>query len=140
MARNTIRLAKQLNLKRVGVSAIDTGSYVWARAGFLPEVESWQSDNCLGKILRVLESIDGIDWRFREQIYARLHPDRPEGIWFISDLREVVPSTVKPGSHLPIAKVLLIESEASWRGHLELQTEDGRPTRHFNRASDYLGL
>ncbi|MBD8894371.1 hypothetical protein [Roseibium litorale] len=140
LARNSILLAMKLNLKRLGVIAVDTGSYVWARAGFLPESTSWRSENCLGKIFTCLNNLEGVPWELKNEVYSRLNPGRPSGIWYLSDLTEIVTSTRDPNLQLPIGKVLLMESGATWRGHLEFKTQDGEETRHIRRARTYLRL
>lgn len=140
LARNCHEVARELRLARLLVTAVDIGSYVWARAGFLPTAESWQSNNCLGQILSCLDLISDLGWRDRNLIYSRLKPEDPEGLWFVSDLLDVVTSPYPPHAKLPLGKILLIDSKATWRGELLFETDDGELTPHVLRARDYLGL
>lgn len=140
LARNCHAVAKDLKLEKLMVTAVDTGSYVWARAGFLPTAGEWNSDKCLGQILKCLSGIEDLHWRSRELIYERLTGNDPEELWFVSDLTEIVTSPYPPHNRLTLGKVLLIESRASWRGELVFHSSDGQISPHLNRAKDYLKL
>lgn len=79
LARNCYRLARRLNLLRLGVSAVDTGSYVWVRAGFLPCPDSWRSNNCLGKIFHALDELQGLDWKLKTTFTVDWTRKNPRG-------------------------------------------------------------
>ncbi|WP_050579472.1 GNAT family N-acetyltransferase [Rhizobium leguminosarum] len=141
LARNAFRLARHLGFARLGVTAIDVGSYVWAKSGFLPTAESWEEGNSKQRIAECLERIDELTWSDKAKVYQELSSSDPTTLWMISDFGELVRSTRNRNSRLPLGKVLLTESGASWYGTLEFYRDDGGPSdSHLHRARAYLGL
>lgn len=125
LARNCYCLARTLGLERLGVTALDGGSYVWARSGFLPTPEAWNNSPCKQRIAGHMEQV----------------PDRRSVVWAISGLQQKVRSMRDPRVEIPLGRALLTESGASWKGTLEF-FENDRNTKehHLTRARAYLKL
>jgi predicted N-acetyltransferase YhbS len=133
LTRNAFNLAKDLDLQRLGVHAVDVGTYKWAKVGFAPTVESWNSSTCKGAIGGAIASIKSLDTRILNRVFFALSKEDPKAIWEIADLEMKVRTTtnetpVKLGQHL------LTKSGASWRGTLELSDAN-----QVERASNYFG-
>ncbi|MFS8053255.1 GNAT family N-acetyltransferase [Rhizobium sp. BR 317] len=141
LARNCYRLARELDLDRLGVTAIDAGAYTWARAGFLPTFESWNFGRCKERIVTHMVEIPEIDWETRNNIYRLLGSDEQRNLWDVADLEMPVMSAKLPETEIPLGRALLAESNASWKGTVEFYREDdGLLEDQLDRARDYLGL
>ncbi|MBD9541301.1 hypothetical protein IB276_17740 [Ensifer sp. ENS04] len=138
LAANCYRLARMLDFGSLGVTAMLTGSYTWARAGFLPAYESWNAANCKGKITNYLGGLRGVDATDGQVAREALEDDEPEGIWSIADLESFV-LTGASGKPEPLRKALLIGSGSSWKGTMEF---DGHYLleEQLCRARSYLRL
>ena len=141
LARNCYRLARRLELDRLGVTAIGGGSYVWARAGFLPTHKSWNDERCKQRIANHLIHIPELDWETANNVYTMLGSDDEQTMWDLSDLEERVRSCYRPDKLIPLGRALLAESGASWKGTLEMNENDtDSHAEQLMRARSYLGL
>lgn len=124
---------------RLSLKAIDVGSYLWARMGFLATEESWKEANCRGKIPNAIGEVRDLHWRVKEDLYEIVGADDPIGLWDIADQQKIVNSIKVVGLRRPLGEILLIESEATWRGTLEF-FRDGQDDRspHLERLENYL--
>lgn len=139
LARNSYRLAVALGFDRLTLTALQVGSYSWARLGFMPTPDSWQAPKCRQKIQTSLASL-------RNQISSDLYlevldyaiSDHPEVIWEIADKDAMVDSG-KTVRRVPLGVALLYDSGASWHGTIELRHCETR-TKQIERVRDYLAL
>ncbi|WP_163006037.1 hypothetical protein [Methylobacterium brachiatum] len=128
LLRNAYVLAKALGFGRLALSAMDNGSYVWARAGFYPWEDTWNDpgDGQLrDTLLRYIEQLppDEVDWRLKADIYDVVNDDDPKTIWALSALPGQVSSRLKPGEKVRLGWAMLVESGATWQGHLPFATD-----------------
>ncbi|MBY3201320.1 hypothetical protein [Rhizobium laguerreae] len=138
LAANCYNLAMSYGISRISVYAVDSGAYVWARAGFLPSQESWVSHDCRGEIEEHLLRID-VEPNQRRLVEKLLSRSAPETIWAIADNPYLVESSNFPGTQIKLGRALLAESKASWRGTINFQEHDLHDRQHL-RAARYMGL
>ncbi|MCY1327443.1 hypothetical protein D9M68_487300 [compost metagenome] len=118
-AQNCYRLAGELGLERLLVKPLDGGSYFWARAGFLPSTESWNDDNCKGRIATYLGGLGRVRASARLRVSAFLQSSEPATIWMIADMPDPVQSAQNPRHTITLGKALLAESGATWHGSID---------------------
>lgn len=139
LLRNAYGLAKGLGFGKLALSALDHGSYAWARAGFYPLQEVWD-DTGDGKVrdtlLRYVDqfSPEEVDWEIKNDIYEVINDDDPKAIWAISGLPGKVSSRLKPGEEVTLGWAMLVESGATWKGHLPFAKDPEADAR----LRDYL--
>lgn len=139
LLRNAYELAKGLGLGKLALSALDHGSYVWASAGFYPLQEVWD-DTDDGKVRDTLLSYidqlppDEVDWELKNDIYEVIRDGDPKAIWAISSLPGKVSSRLKPGEKVKLGWAMLVESGATWQGHLPFAKDPEADAR----LRDYL--
>ncbi len=119
LVANCYDLAKDLRLRRLTVTAVDDGSYMWAKAGFVPFRRVWNETSLKDIIAQKLHLIPGIDWAIRNEVYAALGSDDPHSIYILVGMRDPVLSTAMPGTMVPLGRALLAESGATWAGSLD---------------------
>ncbi|CUX57772.1 hypothetical protein AGR13a_Lc30046 [Agrobacterium genomosp. 13 str. CFBP 6927] len=135
---NCFRLAVKLNLRSVEVTAIDSGSYVWAKAGFLPTDESWNGERGRHAIKAQLNKLTNVDTSEEKTAREAVEDDDPTLIWSIADLESTVSI---PGCAVPIklSKALLIGSRCSWKGKFDFY-DDEFGAEQRARARSYLKI
>ncbi|WP_421406643.1 hypothetical protein [Agrobacterium tumefaciens] len=138
LASNCYEFAMGRGISRISVYAVDSGAYVWARAGFLPTQEVWESDECRGEIEKHLDMLD-LEPNQKGRVERLLESSAPETIWAIADTRHLVESSEFPGMQIKLGRALLAESEASWRGTINFLAHDLHDQQH-QRAARYMGL
>jgi GNAT superfamily N-acetyltransferase len=119
LVANCYDLAESLSLKRLTVTAVDDGSYLWAKAGFVPFRRVWNETSLKDTIARKLHLIPGVSWAMRDEVYTALGSDDPHSIYILVGMRDPVPSTAVAGTRVPLGRALLAESGATWAGSLE---------------------
>ncbi len=136
-ARNCFYVAIRLGLSRLRVTAVDGGSYFWARAGFLSTEEQWNEGSGKDAILEKLDELDTLSQTTRARVLRHLSSDSPISLWALADERTLVDSSRNPGYSISLGRALLAESGATWRGSLEFDTHEFYEQQH-SRFSRYI--
>lgn len=138
LAGNCYRLAVDLNLHRLTVTALGSGSYVWARAGFTPFQYYW--DRLRAQVTAFLPKISGMSNKDAQSVDMLLKSADPTSIWALSDFEADVNVQTKASAlRCSLGKALLFHSDTSWRGTIELLAHN-QDAEQIKRASDYFHL
>lgn len=132
IGRNCLDLAIGLGMRRMGVTAISAGAYVWARMGFVPTYESWNDGRSKNAISQAIANVPDIDHRLRNLVWTSLGSADPKAIWTIADITARIRIADPPGT-LKLGAYLLSRVGASWSGYFDLAD----PTT-LARAESYL--
>ena len=121
-----IETYKQLGLEKVTLHAnIDVGSYAWAKYGFVPNSDSWQT--LKRQLLEKLERVATvrIPKAVKDRVKVILRSEDPRAIWALADLPDAVEGKV-------IGKELLMNTH--WFATLPLNDPEA-----MGRFNNYVG-
>jgi hypothetical protein len=130
------------NMQGIEMAAALTGAYAWARFGFVPAAESWQSetDDSLRHLLIIrTEALgDQLSRKEKAALAKIINSTDPKSIWLLADMAKpiAIPDSMRKEfddhgngeSHMTLGKYLLLNTE--WEGHLRFS--DTQAMARFN--------
>lgn len=121
-----LTLAEKLGVARMTSNFLEGGAYAFARVGFLPTREQWDSvRKTAAKKLKTAVQKKTVPLDVATETQKLLDSEDPRSIWQLSDLRH------KAGD-VPIGRHLL--SDNGWKGTLDLHDEE-----QMTRFKNYIG-
>lgn len=111
--RNSMVLYERLGVKKIKIQAAKTGSYAWAKFGFLPEQSYWDRlSRDAWKEVQRMPNLPHKEYKVLEKI---LKSDDVRAIWMLSDLTYKI-------NGLSLGKFFLMQK--AWDGSLDLKNKE----------------
>jgi hypothetical protein len=118
-----VALYRRMGLDKVTVSAgLSGGGHSWARFGFIPDANGWQS--LRDRLLSRLERVTGLDPNYKAAVVRMLQSNDP------TTLRDVAKLGMTPGANEESRLGQRLLRGEGWRGTLDLR--DPETMRHFD--------
>lgn len=135
LLRNAYKLALDLKLEKLALTASMHGPWVWPRAGFLPNVNDWSTRVTQAKIVQQLYRLPNVEMNQmrREALRKRIESSDPSIVRTLSLLTDEVWSSTPVLKRVKLGWYLLVEGGAGWEGSLRL---DDKPA--VERLKRYL--